>query len=241
MFIPRPKQREILAYHVGKMGVSAVPGSGKTQILSQLAAQIIARGTLEDDQEVLLVTLVNSAVGNLNVRIQKWGIAPNIGYRVRTLHGLANDIVRERPDLIGISEDYQIIDEREANQIRQGAALAWLKANPNLLDNYIDSEMDEGKLDRMRREQLPNKVSDVALAIIRIAKDQQWAPQDLLARLEQLPLPLPLAQMGCEIYQAYQQALLYRGALDFDDLIRLALKALRQDDNYLKRLSHRWP
>ena len=53
MFIPRPKQKEILSYQLGKMGVSAVPGSGKTQILSQLAAQIIARGDLEDDQEVV--------------------------------------------------------------------------------------------------------------------------------------------------------------------------------------------
>jgi DNA helicase-2/ATP-dependent DNA helicase PcrA len=47
--------------------------------------------------------------------------------------------------------------------------------------------------------------------------------------------------MGCEIYQSYQQALLYRGALDFDDLIRLALRALQLDENYLERLSHRWP
>ena len=64
MFTPRPKQRDILAYRGGRMGVSAVPGSGKTQILSLLAAQIIASGTLQDDQEVLVVTLVNSAVDN---------------------------------------------------------------------------------------------------------------------------------------------------------------------------------
>ena len=38
MFIPRPKQAEVLAYTGGKMGVSAVPGSGKTQTLSALAA-----------------------------------------------------------------------------------------------------------------------------------------------------------------------------------------------------------
>ena len=38
MFIPRPKQAEVLAYAGGKMGVSAVPGSGKTQTLSALAA-----------------------------------------------------------------------------------------------------------------------------------------------------------------------------------------------------------
>jgi DNA helicase-2/ATP-dependent DNA helicase PcrA len=32
-FQPRPKQAEVLAYAGGKMGISAVPGSGKTQTL----------------------------------------------------------------------------------------------------------------------------------------------------------------------------------------------------------------
>jgi DNA helicase-2/ATP-dependent DNA helicase PcrA len=246
MFIPRPKQQEILAYQGGKMGISAVPGSGKTQILSLLAAQIIASGTLEDDQEVLVVTLVNAAVDNFAIRVgdlvKERGLLPNLGYRVRTLHGLAHDIVRERPDLLGLSENFQIIDEREAIQIRQEAASAWLKANPNSLEDYLDPSLDEdGKLDWVRRDRLPEMVGNVALAFIRLAKDQQRTPEDLYARLEQLPVSLPLAQMGCEIYQAYQQALLYRGALDFDDLIRLALQALQLDENYLERLSHRWP
>jgi len=49
-FIPRPKQHEVLAYAGGRMGVSAVPGSGKTWTLSRLAAEIIASGVLADDQ-----------------------------------------------------------------------------------------------------------------------------------------------------------------------------------------------
>ena len=51
------------------MGVSAVPGSGKTWTLSRLATQIIASGELADDQEVLVVTLVNSAVDNFYQRV----------------------------------------------------------------------------------------------------------------------------------------------------------------------------
>jgi DNA helicase-2/ATP-dependent DNA helicase PcrA len=245
MFIPRPKQEQILAYEGGKMGVSAVPGSGKTQILSLLAAQIIASGVLEDEQEVLVVTLVNAAVDNFSIRVgnlvKERGLLPNLGYRVRTLHGLAHDIVRERPDLLGLAENFQIIDERVADQIRREAASAWLKANPYALDDYLDFGLEESKLDWVRRDHLPDRVSDVALAFIRLAKDQQQTPVEMQARLEQLPVPLPLAQMGCEIYQSYQQALLYRGALDFDDLIRLALQAIQLDEHYLERLSRRWP
>ncbi len=52
---------------------------------------------------------------------------------------------------------------------------------------------------------------------------------------------LPLARMGAEIYADYQRSLAYRGVVDFDDLIRLALEALRRDEDYLARLRQRWP
>ncbi|MBT6062163.1 MAG: UvrD-helicase domain-containing protein [Anaerolineae bacterium] len=62
----RPSQEKILAYTHGTMGISAVPGSGKTFTLSALAAEIIGRGVLDTEQEVLIVTLVNSAVDNFS-------------------------------------------------------------------------------------------------------------------------------------------------------------------------------
>jgi DNA helicase-2/ATP-dependent DNA helicase PcrA len=244
MFTPRPKQQEILAYRGGKMGVSAVPGSGKTQILSYLAAEIIAKGLLQDDQEVLVVTLVNAAVDNFSRRVsafvQQRGLLPYLGYRVRTLHGLAHDIVRERPGLVGLDEDFQIIDERASDQIREEVARAWLRGKSYALDDYLNPE-EETRHDWIRRDQLPDLVSDLASSFIRYAKDLQLTPPILRAQLERLPVPLPLAEMGCAIYADYQRALAYRGAVDFDDLIRLALQALELDGQYLQRLRQRWP
>lgn len=244
MFTPRPKQQEILAYRGGKMGVSAVPGSGKTQILSYLAAEIIASGLLEDDQEVLVVTLVNSAVDNFSRRVsafvQERGLLPYLGYRVRTLHGLAHDIVRERPGLVGLDEDFQIIDERAAEQILEEVARAWLRGNPYTLDDYLNPE-EEARHDWIRRDQLPDLISALASSFIRYAKDLQLTPPVLRSQLDQLPVPLPLVEMGCAIYADYERALAYRGAVDFDDLIRLALQALELDGQYLQRLQQRWP
>ena len=129
-----------LAYH-GKMGVSAVPGSGKTHTLSYLAAQLVATG-LADDQEVLIVTLVNSAVDNFRKRIagfiKDMGLIPGFGYRVRTLHGLAHDIVRLRPGLVGLADDFMIIDEREGNQILDEVVTRWLREHPHAVDAYLD-------------------------------------------------------------------------------------------------------
>ena len=74
-FTPRPSQQNILRYTGGRLGIAAVPGAGKTHILSALAAQIIHSGVLQDDQEVLIVTLVNSAVDNFEARIIKFSVS----------------------------------------------------------------------------------------------------------------------------------------------------------------------
>ena len=209
-FSPRPKQQEVLDYPGGRMGVAAVPGSGKTWTLSRLAAAIVASGELADDQEVLVVTLVNSAVDNFYQRVSAFiedsGLLPHLNYRVRTLHGLAHDIVRERPELVGLSEDFQIVDEREADDIASQASRVWLQSHPQVLQDFLSSDLNENDLGKVYRDYLPELVKSVGISFIRSAKDRRLTPERLGERLAELPLPLPLAQMGWEIYTDYQHA-----------------------------------
>ncbi|MEI7845496.1 MAG: ATP-dependent helicase [Chloroflexota bacterium] len=243
-FTPRSSQAEILRYQGGTLGISAVPGSGKTHVLSALAARIIASDALGPNQEVLIVTLVNSAVDNFSARISGFikasGLIPHIGYRVRTLHGLAHDIVRENPSLVGLDNRFAIIDEREADLIRKEAANAWLTAHPYDLDLLLDEGLEESKRDWIRRDKLPEVINSLATAFIRTAKDRRQTPESLRVRLDAGPR-LALAEMGWDIYTNYQRALIYRGAVDFDDLIRLALDALTISPELLKRLQARFP
>lgn len=242
-FKPRPKQAEVLAYTGGKMGVSAVPGSGKTKTLSALAAKLIAE-QLEDDEEVLIVTLVNSAVDNfarqIGAFVRERGLLPNVGYRVRTLHGLCNDIVRERPGLVGLADDFQIIDEREADTVLQDAALTWVKLHPEAANQFLAGDMDDSRRDWTLRERWTPLVTDIARAFVKQAKDERLLPDDLRRRLDAYGHPLPLAEMGYAIYVSYQRGLNMRGAVDFQDLIRLALLALELDKDFLARLRRRW-
>jgi len=241
-FSPRPSQQNILQYNGGRLGIAAVPGAGKTHILSALAAQLIQNNQLEDGQEVLIVTLVNSAVDNFENRIKGFfdnKIQALYKYRVRTLHGLAHDIVREKPASVGLDERFSIIDEREANFIRRESVNAWLASNS--LDDYLDPALDSSKLDWVKRSQLPDLVDSIANAFIRSAKDRLLTPESLRLKLDSSFAPLPLAELGYSIYADYQRALAYRGAVDFDDLIRLALTLLQSDEEFLERLRFRYP
>jgi DNA helicase-2/ATP-dependent DNA helicase PcrA len=245
-FTPRPSQQNILRYTSGRLGIAAVPGAGKTHILSALAAQIIHDNQLQDGQEVLIVTLVNSAVDNFENRIKGFFENPVQAlykYRVRTLHGLAHDIVREKPASVGLENQFSIIDEREADFIRRESVNAWLSAHPDFLDDYLDPALEPSKRDWVKRQQLPNLVDSLALAFIRSSKDRLLTPDSLRAKLDASAsfAPLPLAELGWSIYADYQRALAYRGAVDFDDLIRLALTLLQNDEEYLERLRFRYP
>jgi len=241
-FTPRPAQSRILAYTGGKLGISAVPGSGKTFTLSALAARLIRSGRIGDEQEVLIVTLVNSAVDNFAARIKDYLTLPMpFGYRIRTLHGLAHDIVREKPAAVGLEDRFAILDEREADFIRKEAAITWLHANSYELNGLLNRDIDESKREWVHRQQLPDLVTSIALAFIRSAKDNRLTPGKLGDLLEAAPAPLPLAKMGLAIYTDYQRSLTYRGAVDFDDLIRLAIDLLENDPEFLERLRYRWP
>lgn len=245
MFKPRPMQAAILRYRKGKMGVSAVPGSGKTHTLSYLAARLIASGLVDDRQEVLIVTLVNSAVNNFASRIsgfvRGFGLLPDMGYRVRTLHGLAHDIVRERPDLVGLSDRFQILDERESDEIMKQMVATWLRVNPQFMADWMKADLDTKNKDHSVLQKWEEAVISTARAFIRQAKDLQLGPAEIKVRMEAAGCDASLLRMGCEVYADYQRALNYRSTVDFDDLIRLALQALTTDPGYLERLRHRWP
>ena len=245
VFKPRPKQQEVLDYESGRMGVSAVPGSGKTWTLSLLAAKLVAEADLKDDQEILVVTLVNSAVDNFSSRVgsfvQSQGLLPGVGYRVRTLHGLAHDIVRERPGLVGLSDDFTILDEMASQDVLRDAALSWMRNHPDVAPSFLAADLDQRKREWVQQERWPDLVVRISSAFIKLAKDLQLTPAEIRYQLEGFSESLPLLEMGVEVFADYQRALAYRGAVDFDDLIRLALQALRLDPAFLGRLQRRWP
>lgn len=243
MFNPRPMQAEILKYTSGRMGVSAVPGSGKTHTLSYLASQLILNANLKDDQEILIVTLVNSAVDNFSTRISGFikekGLLPDIGYRVRTLHGLAHDIVKENPDKAGVSEYFTIVDESESSRMLEEISVAYLHTHPEIELACIAD--DKSPLDRNTRRNWEEMIVNLNTHFISQAKDWQQDPESLKELQQKLKFSNPLFEMALQVYNDYQRGLNYRNAVDFSDLVRLAYRVLKTDPDFLSHLHYRWP
>jgi DNA helicase-2/ATP-dependent DNA helicase PcrA len=241
VFNPRPGQFEVSKYEHGEMGITAVPGSGKTHTLSFLAAKLIASDLLEEDQEVLIVTLVNSAVNNFTARtsefLKTYGLIPGIGYRVRTLHGLAYDIVREQPHLAGLDNHFSIADERVSNDILTLTTTNWMRLNNDILTNYSPDEI----LPSNYKKYWGQLIRTIAGSYIKLAKDFQLTPAGLQELIDNSNVNCDLLKMGNHIYSEYQRSLQDRGAVDFDDLIRLAYNILINNPDYLYRLQLRWP
>ena len=222
------------------MGISAVPGSGKTHTLSALAAQLVASEDLAEDQEILIVTLVNSAVDNFASRVagflRTMNLMPGIGYRVRTLHGLSYDIVREMPSLAGLDNQFAIADERTSAEILNLSVSNWMRTHPEFLEEFADVNFppeDNGY-------RWTDALISLAGNFIRQAKDYQIMPDAIHSGMEKLGIQNPLLNFGYQIYAEYQRALALRGAVDFEDLIRLAYQVLRRNPEYLNRLQRRW-
>jgi len=248
----RKTQQAVVDYDSGKMGIAAVPGSGKTFTLSHLAAKLVeslVEQGIAEEREVLIVTLTNSAVNSFRASIakllkQERGLLPYVGYRVRTLHSLAHDIVRERPGLVGLSENFEIVDERVTTFIIRELAEGWIRSSGHDLLPYISLGVEvasDEQLSWVIRKNAPELVESLAREVITLAKDNMWSTDQLQEAMLNSPISMPLAEIAIELYEGYERALRYRGAVDFDDLVRLAMRLLRENTDYLERLHGRFP
>ena len=138
----REDQTPIMEYKSGTMAVPAVPGAGKTFIVTRLVTELL-ENNISGKEKILILTYMNSAVNNFKGRIkkllnEKYGEDTEIdealtedeikelkrknkdtlrkltnSYEVMTIHSLATKIIKENPESAMLNEEFMIADDAQ--------------------------------------------------------------------------------------------------------------------------------
>lgn len=140
----------------GNLLVSAAAGAGKTAVMTERIARLIAQGT--SVRELLVVTFTNAAAAEMKQRIEQrlteladmerdetvrlrlYDAASDIGSAsISTIHSFCGDVLRHNPHLVGLDPSFRTADEAEA-------ALMRAEAMDSVIENaYARAEkQDEG-------------------------------------------------------------------------------------------------
>ena len=142
----REDQAPIMEYKSGTMAVPAVPGAGKTFIVTRLVTELL-ENNINGKEKILILTYMNSAVNNFKGRIkkllnEKYGedaeIEENLSeeeineikrknkdtlrrlnnsYEVMTIHSLATKIIKENPESAMLNEEFMIADDAQRRML----------------------------------------------------------------------------------------------------------------------------
>ncbi|MCC0637392.1 MULTISPECIES: ATP-dependent helicase [unclassified Clostridioides] len=237
----REDQIPIINYEDGTMAVPAVPGAGKTFIITNLVAKLLLEQKHKGGK-ILVLTYMNSAVNNFKGRIKKILEENKIddinSYEVMTIHSLAVKIIKEKPEIVMLSEDFNIADDLQKSIILNECinkfrfdggerAFRWF------LKEQKDERWKEITLEAWERgffEFVGNAISE--LKYKGISPDKL---EEILSRGHKGMLKVILP-----IYKLYDRKLKQNGLLDYDDILILAEKTLCLDEGLRKKFQTRY-
>ena len=110
------RQREAVLETEGYVRVIAGAGSGKTKLLVSRYAYLVQDYGI-DPANILCVTFTNKAAGEMKKRIRGLIGADNEISLICTYHGFCNRLLRENPEKLFLSRQFQIIDSHQQKSI----------------------------------------------------------------------------------------------------------------------------
>jgi DNA helicase II / ATP-dependent DNA helicase PcrA len=206
-------QKRAASHTEGPLLVLAGPGSGKTRVITRRIAYLIACGI--PAWQILAVTFTNKAAAEMRERVHHLlGEGPvSRGLTVTTFHALCARLLRRYADVAKI---------------------------PGLTGTFAIADSDD-------QSATVKKAID-ALNL----STSNWPPRSVLGRISsaknELLDPDAFAAQAhdfndrtlAKIYQAYQRTLRAANSVDFDDLLLLTAKLLRENDAVRRECRARW-
>lgn len=227
-----PNQQKVVDTIEGPMLVVAGPGTGKTEVLSLRAANILLQ-TDTQPQNILLLTFTDAAAKNMVRRLTK--LIGSLAYQIpiKTFHSFCDEIISNHPEFFRFERDSQPISEIEQYEIFRillsnpdltalrtpgskyhyipevSSSIATLKqegVSPDTFENLIKVEIE--KFENLKET---------------FKKTQRIHQENLIAKHQEL----------LSLYRTYQQELLKRKRYDFADMIMETLSVLKSNETIL--------
>ncbi len=210
----------------GPLLVLAGPGTGKTELLSVRAANIIYSKEASPEN-ILILTYTNAASKAMKERLVKI-LGPD-GYDIETgtFHSFSNSILLDSED----AANY-VRDKIQITDIERVKAFEYILDNTDGIDPirpfrapYIYRNAIESKISELKKEGIgPKEFERIATSI---KPDGVYIEEKHLPRIKALAIVYKLY----EEYKAGKNRDLFddRGRYDFDDMIIFALEAIRKE------------
>ncbi|MFU0524664.1 ATP-dependent helicase [Gardnerella pickettii] len=220
-----PQQSKAVQYTGPALLIGAGAGSGKTRVLTRRIAWILANRKAWPSQ-ILAITFTNKAAAEMRERLSSLiGPAANSMW-VSTFHSACVKILRAHGDSIGLKSGFSIYDssdcERLVKIIASELNIDIKKFTPKLLLSKI-SDFKNNLV--TWQENLKNYAPD-------------YKPGASISGASSFNAAGNADALYAAVYAEYQNRLSVSNAVDFDDLIMLTVKLLRQNPQvsaYYKR------
>ncbi len=213
-----PSQQTAALHRGTAFQLQAGPGTGKTRTLEMRVRSLLDQGV--DPPSILILTFSNRAAGELAERLAV--SAPDAAARIwiGTFHAFGLDMVRRYHDRLGLSPDPSLFDRSDAIEVLE-------EILPTLPLVHYRNLWDPAMVLR-----------DIVAAISR-AKDEMTdhvryralAEKMAAAPDEETRTAGDKAREVAQVYEAYQKAIVERGAVDFGDLIMRPTLLLESDSD----------
>lgn len=205
-----PQQREAVLATEGPVLVLAGAGTGKTRVITYRVAYLIEQGVPGDS--LLAVTFTNKAADQMKERIAALvpGSHVPISPWVSTFHSFCARLLRREAPRLGLRRDFAIYDED---------------------DQLAAVKLALKQLGRDDRSIQPRNV----LSLISHAKNHGKGPDEFAAEAYD-----ELGRVTAQAFRLYENTLRQAGAVDFDDLLLLAVKLLADHTDCREKWSQRF-
>ncbi len=210
-------QREAVTHTEGPLLVLAAAGSGKTRVITRRIAHLVGMGV--PPWSICALTFTNKAAGEMRERVESILVGDGgderrvRGLTVMTFHALSARLLRrfaEVSGIAGLKPDYTIYDSADQTATVKRVLKSLDLSTKNWPPGSVKASISKAKNDLMDADAFAAHAMDFA------------------------------TKQVARIYAGYEQSLRRANAIDFDDLLLMTAKLLRDNAEVRRHCQERW-